>query len=260
MSDARPSYNSAPTAEGTISIMPIRLTSATEAVYNALRQHILSGQLAPGQRLDMPELERQLGMSRSPLKDAINRLASEGIVEVQSRRGTFVTAMSEQRLQENFEVRAILSVGACRSVTERITDEELEHVHNLMDQMQAIVDRADWQSHLPAYLTLDRAFHHSIISAVRNERLLELYEQNTIHLVIARIRTFYTREEVMEAHQDHIQITEALLSRDAEALARYTDAHIRHAQTAALENLRRERDWVLHNPGSKEPGSGRGQL
>ena len=258
MSDVLPSILPTPVVEKKNPIAPIEVVTATDAVYNTLRQHILSGQFAPGQRLDMSELERQLGVSRSPIKDAINRLANEGIVEVQSRRGTFVTAMSQQRLQENFEVRAILSVGCCRGVVERISDEEIRHVQSLMDHMQTLIDRPDWQSQLPVYLTIDRQFHHSIVSAARNERLIELYEQNTIHLVIARIRTFYTRDEVMESHEDHIKIAAALEARNAELLAHHTDAHIRRAQAAALRNLQREREWMLHHPGSAGRGPGEG--
>lgn len=227
-------------------IAPIQLSSATDAVYDILRQQILNGRLAPGQRLDMPQLEKQLGVSRSPLKDAINRLASDGVVEVQSRRGTFVTPLSDQRLRENFEVRAVLASGACPLIIERATEDEIRDVERMLSQMTAFVERPDWQSQLPAYLVIDREFHHRIIGMAHNERLTELYEQNTIYLVIARIRHFYTRAEVMESHQDHVNITRALAERDAEALRYHADTHIKRAYEAALKNLERERDAIEH--------------
>ena len=224
-----------------LGLQPVQIRTASSAVYTILREHILNGRLAPGDRLDLPVLEQQLAVSRSPLKDALSRLTSEGLIEIRPRAGTFVAPMTERRLTENFAVRAYLEQGASAAIVAGGRDAEMASIQALYDEMAALFDGFKGQEQLLAYLGKDHEFHSRIVALADNGQLTELYDQVNTHIMIGRITAFYTYDDLRLTHQDHTAIMAALIARDAPRLARSLGDHVTRSTHVALEKLARQR-------------------
>ena len=106
----------------------INQSRISDQVYDYLRSEIVEGRLAPGERISPEELAERLKISKMPIKEAIERLAGEGLLEVQSRRGTFVTRLDPVELAETFEVRCALEVLAGKLAARHITKADIERL------------------------------------------------------------------------------------------------------------------------------------
>src|SRR5919198_5811877 len=119
----------------------INQTKISEQVYDYLRGAIMTGRFAPGERLDLEGLVEQLKISKMPIKEAVGRLAAEGLLDIQSRRGTFVSRVDPRELAETYEVRQALEVLAGELAAERITEADIKRLHELTREMEAAAAR-----------------------------------------------------------------------------------------------------------------------
>src|SRR5579883_1621077 len=119
-------------------LLPLKRQSVAMAVYAVLKEHILSGAFPPGTQLDTRALQQQLGVSQTPLKVAIHRLESDGLVRVVPQRGTFVAAPSETELREAFEVRLALELHAITLLMEVVTDPQLETLVGIVRELRQL--------------------------------------------------------------------------------------------------------------------------
>jgi DNA-binding GntR family transcriptional regulator len=216
------------------------LIRASDSVFDVLRDSILGRGFRPGDRLDIRALADQLGVSATPVKDAINRLAAEGLVEVRPRSGTFVAELAPDAVAETFEIRRALECLAAEHVVSRLTPD-------LIARFEAIVDAMD----RPVSNERDRAEHERknvelhtlLVEASNNRRLAELYRSLNAHLTIARIHSRRRPDEdrLEQERREHRAILEALASRDAAALVGALDRHIRRAGGALVGDLREAR-------------------
>jgi DNA-binding GntR family transcriptional regulator len=107
----------------------------TDAVYALLRQRILDGLFAPGERLNVEQLAQQLRISQTPLKGALALLASDGLVEVQPRRGTFIAQVSARQLSELLSIRRALELLAAETILDYVTVADIAHLRHLVETM-----------------------------------------------------------------------------------------------------------------------------
>ena len=121
------------TGTGTIRMQPLR--SAEEAVTDALRIAIHKGNLKPGQKLSQADLADQLGVSRIPLRDALRRLEAEGLIKMDGRRGTWVSALSIDAIKENYELRIMMEERCARHAVENMSDNDMLRLLALFDKM-----------------------------------------------------------------------------------------------------------------------------
>ena len=153
-------------------LTPIKLDSyqpLREVVFETLRDAIRKGILKPGERLMEIHLAEQLGVSRTPVREAIRKLELEGYVIMMPRRGTYVSNLSIKDINEVFEIRTSLDSLASGLAAERITDEELEHLQRLLVVIgEAIKRKKIWKKSLK----LIRKFHDILYQASRNNRLV----------------------------------------------------------------------------------------
>lgn len=202
----------------------IDLTPINERVYDLLKERILECRYPPGAKIDLKALREELGVSPTPIKDALFRLAGEGLVEVNSRRGTYVRQVSEQDLREILHARMILEGGVVEMHAAEISERQLEEL-----------ERACWEAdphgrHI-SYRQLVRAddrFHRLMVGLAGNRRLLETYSRLNAHLQILRFR-FEEGEEDPEPLSDmsHQGIMDALRDRDPAAAKQAVQEHIR---------------------------------
>ena len=119
---------------------PIDTKNINEKVYELLRERIVTSTYPPGYKIKVRILSKELGTSQTPIKDALSRLAGEGLVQIDSRKGTYVKGITEQDIAEIFDTRMIIETGAAEIVAKRITDEQIKKLQFLSRQIDKIVD------------------------------------------------------------------------------------------------------------------------
>ncbi|HYM68065.1 MAG TPA: GntR family transcriptional regulator [bacterium] len=221
----------------------------TDAVYRTLKEQILARKFRPGQRLKVDELAAQLGVSRTPLKDSLNVLASEGLIEIVPRKGTFVTDLSADDIAEVFEIRRALERLAAETVVDRISSDGLAELREQLDALQRAADRRDAAEHMRRNLT----FHQLFVQFSGNRRLLELYEGLRAHIQIGRVHARRTNwhQRLRQEQAEHREILAALEAGDAARLSAAVDAHIRRAKASLIRDLE-ARELVAASPGAHQ--------
>src|SRR5918998_1073549 len=157
---------------------------ATDEVYEVMRRSILSNVFEPGQRLPIEEISKKLGVSLTPVRHAIQQLATEGLIEIRPRSGTFVASLDVQDIAETFDIRRALECLAAESAVRNMTDEQLRRARRLVWALSEPVETdEDRTRHEANNLEL----HKLLVEASSNRRLAEMYEGLKAHLQIARI-------------------------------------------------------------------------
>lgn len=209
----------------------------SEQVYDYLRGAIMTGRYAPGERLNLEELVAQLKVSKMPVKEAIGRLANEGLIEVQARRGTYVSRVEARELAEAFEVRRALEVLAGELAAERVTEADIAKLNALIAAMEKGAAKRDVREHLEQNF----AFHELIVSLSGNRKLAEIYRQlrASIHIAGVHYRSEHWLQRVEQEQREHRAIVRALERLDAEAVARAITSHLKRGRASLLEDVAR---------------------
>ncbi|MBY0373797.1 MAG: GntR family transcriptional regulator [Bryobacteraceae bacterium] len=214
----------------------IKQESATDAVHTALKQAILSSVLRPGERLNVHELADQLGVSLTPVRNAVQLLEAEGLVEVRPRSGTFVASVSAEDVRETFAIRRALECLAIEEAATALTNEELTHLRDLFERLRRPLDSDEAKKQHE----LDNAeFHLTILRAARNRKLLEMYQALNAHIRIARIHAGETTWEkrLQQEQREHQAILRALTARDPERAVAAMRDHIDRSGESMLRSI-----------------------
>lgn len=205
-----------------------------DVVFQTLRQAILYGELKPGERLMEIALANRLGVSRTPVREAIRMLELEGLVVMEPRKGAHVAQITEKDLNDVLEVRLGLEELVVQFAIERITEEELQNLKAAEEEFEQSMQRND----LVALAAADVKFHEVIYQATHNQRLVQMI--NNIKEQMYRYRMEYlkdvkVRETLVKEHRQLLQALEEHCQESAEDSIR---AHIQNQQDA----IRRELD------------------
>ncbi len=213
----------------------------SDEVYRSLKTRILSSQLAPGQRLDLPQIEQHMGISRTPLKEALNRLAHQGLVEIKPRKGTYVTNPAEDEISESFDVRRVLEVYAVKLAARNMTPPRLRQIRDLVEVLGDLVRGESWSQIYQEYVCTDHALHLLIMEVAGNEKLRETWERVNLHVHMARVRYGTAETQLNWAQEEHEEILRAFDLGDVLALEQAMSHHIDRAKRSLLQDLvRRE--------------------
>lgn len=209
-----------------------------ESIADQLRDEILDGLLPAGSRLLETELAERFGVSRGPIRDALNELARQGLAQDLPRRGTFVSSLSEHDLEEVYVLRRAIEEAAVRLAVERASNTEIAAMFERLAEAEEAYGRAD----LPAAWEADMAFHRSYCQMCGNGRLLELFEGLASQTVLLMRTALATHASLawtppVELHR---RIADAIASRDAEAAVRAVGEHYQYTQ----DRLAASRDAV----------------
>ncbi|MCP9206734.1 GntR family transcriptional regulator [Streptomyces sp. NEAU-Y11] len=198
-----------------------KVKSKAELVHDTLRQAIADGDLRPGQRINMDELSRNLGVSKIPVREAVKRLESEGLVTSQLHAGVIVSEVDKTEMRGVFLAREAIEALAAQLATERVDDALLAELERVQTAMRTELDRGA-TDRLPE---LNSEFHHILSSASGYRILAELTEQ--LLMTIRRYRITAPRDDKnwRSVVAEHDAIVEALRARDAEAAAAAARAH-----------------------------------
>lgn len=210
--------------------------SLGQRVYLTLRQAILSLAYRPGEMLRKPEICAALGVSRSPVSDAVARLQAEGLVDVVPQAGTFVARFSMQEIREGAFLREAIEVAAIERVATRITEDQLQQLRRNLDAQAALVKSGD---HAGFYET-DAAMHELLLSITGFPKLSLVAETAWLHVNRARQLILPVPGRIEATLAEHQAILAALEARDPVAARRAVQAHLRQLVTY-LEPLERDR-------------------
>jgi GntR family transcriptional regulator, rspAB operon transcriptional repressor len=216
--------------------------SLGQRVYQTLRHAILSLAYRPGEILRKPEICDALGVSRSPVADAVARLQGEGLVDVVPQAGTFVARFSMQEIREGAFLREAIEVAAIERVAGRITDEQLQLLRRNLTVQAALVGDGD----TPGFYSMDAAMHELLLSFTGFPKLAVVAETAWLHVNRARQLILPVPGRIQATLAEHQAILAALEARDPVAARAAVQAHLRQLLTY-LEPLERDRP-ELFNP------------
>ena len=208
-----------------------------DVVFNTLRQAILRGELKPGERLMEIQLANKLGVSRTPIREAIRKLELEGLVVMIPRKGAEVAEITEKNMLDVLEVRRALEELAVKLACERITEEEIQELKDAADAFQKILSEKD----ITKIAEADEAFHDVIFKSTGNDRLIQLL--NSLREQMYRYRLEYLKREEYHPQllEEHQQIIDRITRKDQSEAAELIDRHIGNQVDVMLEMIRHKK-------------------
>ena len=205
-----------------------------DVVFNTLRQAILRGELKPGERLMEIQLANKLGVSRTPIREAIRKLELEGLVLMIPRRGAEVAEITEKSLRDVLEVRGALEELAVKLACQKIRDEQITELRVADKEFEQALNSGD----VTVYAEADVKFHDVIYHATDNQRLIQLLFN--LREQMYRYRVEYLKRE--EAHgtllMEHKKIIETIANRDMDAAVDAVCQHIDNQVSAVIDTIR----------------------
>jgi len=210
-----------------------------QEVAERLRQRIYSHDLAPGTWVDEQALADDYGISRTPLREALKVLASEGLVTLKPRRGCYVNEISERDLDEIFTVMALLE-GQCAHITARkATDADLERLRKIHEKLEKAAGGGD----IDGYFEANQAFHQALQKLTDNRWLLQVIEDLRKVIKLSRHHSLFSEGRLEQSLAEHRGILAALAERDAERAELLMRAHIDSGR-AALARIAKAKNKV----------------
>lgn len=206
-----------------------------DVVFQTLREYIIKGKLKPGERLREISLADQLGVSRTPVREAIHKLEREGLVDLLPRRGALVSKMTEKKIRDVLEIREVLEVLAGHLACENISGEQLDELRNLAEEFKNSLQSEDENRQAE----LDEAFHAHIYLAANNQLLVQML--HTLREKMYLYRLAYIKDEDSHSNliKEHESIIEALAESDSKKVEAYMREHIQNQADSIIQGLRK---------------------
>lgn len=238
MLQAQEPTSQGPSDAGASRLKPLDVFAGSlgQKVYQTLREAILSLAYRPGEILRKPEICEALGVSRSPVADAVARLAAEGLVDVVPQAGTFVARFSMEEIREGAFLREAIEVAAIERLAETITEEQLTQLRRNLTVQAALVADGD----VPGFYQMDAAMHELLLSFTGFRKLAQVSETAWLHVNRARQLILPVAGRIGATVEEHRAILAALEAHDAEAARRAVRLHLRQL-ISYLEPLERDR-------------------
>ncbi|MGB9841001.1 GntR family transcriptional regulator [Thermovenabulum sp.] len=209
-----------------------------EIVFQALREAIISGELKPGERLMEVQLAEEMGVSRTPVREAIRKLELEGLVVMVPRKGAYVAGLSMKDAADVFEVRQSLEGLAAALAAERITDEEIESLERVLLEINDAAEKND----INLIIQKDAEFHNILFKASRNDRLVQIINNLKEQIDRFRIQSFENPGRLKKLMEEHKKIVEAITERNVEKAKKLAEEHIEKVENNVMDILRKQMD------------------
>lgn len=204
-------------------------------LYNSLigklQKDILTGKLKPGEKLTEQNLCKTYGVSRTPVREALRQLETDGLVETILNRGAFVIGMSEQDYEDMFELRKAYEIQAVKWAIERITEEEMDRLEETFEFMEFYTLRND----IEKMLTINSGFHQVIYEASHNRMLRKLLSSYQNYLKYKGMDSIYDDNYLSTVLEEHRAIFKAFKDKDVKAGALAMEIHINRAKERRCE-------------------------
>jgi DNA-binding GntR family transcriptional regulator len=220
-------------------LFPVKLDGykpLREIVFETIRMAIINQVLRPGERLMETQLADELGVSRTPVREAIRKLELEGLVVMVPRRGAYVAGISMRDIHEVFQVRGALEALAASLAAERITAEELEEM-----ERQLVKEAEETEANnLKSIVQIDTTFHDIMYKASRNQKLMQMINNLQEQLQRFRSASLARPGRSRTALEEHKKIVEAIAARDTKLAEQLALEHIENAENAMILSLEQQ--------------------
>lgn len=207
----------------------IKHSNLSGKIYQILKDQITHEELKPGQRLLDDQLASMFGVSRTPVREALARLSTEGLVKIVPRGGVYVKKLTREDVEDIYEVRKVLEGLAARKAASLMTDKKIEKLAALFEKARCSKEK-DYKPHID----LDVKLHDAILKSCRNQKLSSIMENLYTLIHVFRVRVGKDRQKAEKAFGEHVTIFEAIKKRDA-----------REAERAMIEHIKRSKKYIL---------------
>lgn len=215
--------------------------AAAELAYRTIRANIVSGALAEGERLTEERLSQELGLSRTPVREAIRQLILEGFVERQSGYTTRVARFPADEMEQVFHIRQMLESYAAERAARLATPEDIAELQRLSGEIARNTPPHSAEA-FQRISEANEAFHRKIVEAARSQRLTALMSMAFDVGMVVRTYRRYSEEELIRSARHHQEISEAIAARAPDWAAAAMRSHIRAAEAAASKGISRTGD------------------
>ena len=207
-----------------------------DVVFNTLRQAIITGEFVPGERLMEIALANRLGVSRTPVREAIRKLELEGLVVMIPRKGAEVARITEKDLRDVLEVRSSLEELAAGLATERLDESSREKIQAALDNFREAIQTDD----NPKIADCDVEFHDAVFEATQNKRLIQII--NNLREQIYRYRLEYVKDTAYNAVllKEHEELVEAMFAGNKERAKEIMKRHIDNQEETVIKKIQEE--------------------
>jgi DNA-binding GntR family transcriptional regulator len=200
-----------------------------EEVADLIREKIFTHELAPGSWIDEKSLTTQFGISRTPLREAIKVLSSEGLITMKIRRGAYVTEVDKQEIAQIFQVIALLEGNACKVVANSATDQQLE----ILDGIHLRLEKAAADRDIDRFFELNQEFHDKIQEISGNRWMRKVITDLRQVLKLQRRNSLTKLGRLEQSLQEHRQILSAIIARNGDLAQDLMNNHLQQGQVAA---------------------------
>jgi DNA-binding GntR family transcriptional regulator len=217
-----------------VGIEKIEQHSLQEIAYRRIRNLILTNKLQPGQSLNLSRLAADLGVSQTPVREALALLQHDGLVTLGYYKTPQVVGISKEDVLATYEMRLVLEGWAVKVAAIKMEEEKIERLVNMINQVRKEIKRGDFDNYLPSDIT----FHGEIIAAVPNSLLSRLY--GTVSDASLRIRTLVeasTTEHLEQVLDEHRKVLSSIEERDPEKAVEHINMHLNNARERTLNAL-----------------------
>lgn len=219
-------------------IKRIDKTNLLEKTYQIIKEQILGGHFKPGEKLSVLKLSEDLGVSRTPIRDALNRLEIEHLIVTTPKVGTFVANITEKRIIELIDARVMIEIWASRCMLELPKSER----DKLLIEIRYLLEKAEKDfscSSFTDYLEKDYnlKFHKSLLAAMKNEYISDLFLKTMEYHTLAIQSSLITKQMVEDGLKQHVQILEALENEDFDGAVILLRSHLQYSQVQLVNNL-----------------------
>jgi len=190
------------------------MPSARDLVYGELRRRLMAGAFLPGEKLREERIAQELDVSRTPVRQAIERLEADGLVKRDGRRGTVVLGWLDRDIDEAFELRLLLEPYAARVAAQRATPAQIDELEAINQGMKDAAESDD-ADHVDQVQKLNNRFHHALLAAAQSARVRSLVDSLLDLPIIIGSFYFYSREDMLRSVEHHRDIIAALRAGDA---------------------------------------------
>ena len=206
-----------------------------QKVYHVLKKAIIRGDIKPNSKLTLTEIAKAMGVSNTPIREAIKKLESENLVKIIPNKGIIVKEINIDDFQEILQIRAFLDGLIAKLVSEIITDEEIDEMKNIIHEMEKCVKEDDRLT----YNDLDIKFHNFLLNITRNNTLKETYNKLIEHSSGARLRTLKILVRMGESLKEHKKIALKIKERNSKEANRVSQEHIENILESIVEDEKR---------------------
>ena len=210
----------------------------SQKVYWALKTEIIKGSLKPGTKLSEGKIAKQLGVSRTPIRETLMQLAAEGFVKMNPNQAVVVSNASLEDVQEVLQIRGVLEGLAARLATKTINEEEIKELEKYQKRMEHYTNKDD----VLAFSEMDAEFHELILNICGNNRLIQIRKNLSEQAHRYRIRSLSVPGRLKYSLKEHQEIIEALKRKDAEQADRLSQKHIENVLANILAHKEKEED------------------